>query len=784
MTSEEKIPVPLSDLPEVPASDGVFVFASKTNPDGTFESGKLSVQKIKEEAQKKRGYFNTYESLIAKHPNPSEGETATAGTPFPGTVYDVVDGAWHNTGVVPSADSIPINDYMLNGGSTRTGAQLDNDIKYNELFSILDVIGCGAYTELGTYTQGGLYNKNGIFSTNSYWEYTEIPIVSGSIYNFHDLRIGDGTVAPLILKKGGDLVKIFNNNIKGKNVQFSSDITSILVSRAIGVGSSVGIYDRYVENNVFATNKNSASIFKDADTPAFYINALLDLKINGITGNEVLKLGAFFNRTSDTSNQISIRNENDDDLCSYWNGIVESGIKEVYLSEHLGSGYSGYATINFDVLLNATSPSPLNPRINNEVVKYDSIGRSILKRIDYFPYAKDVFINGIIPTGIIEDLSLRAINGASIPSGNITFSNFKKTNTYSQVTINSGSTVLCNFYVEPSLSGIQTIKLDQYSNSGIEGYIRVNFDLMSVGVAYSNSYYYLDKKRIFNDNLFKSSLLSLGLIGKKDKTLLSIGDSLTAAMEWQKQIKSMLGMTVRTHAKGGAGIIQMIDGYDALPALSASDVTDVDYIALYGGYNNRDVEYGNIGDVYPTNNTIIGMIQYAINRIYELLTDADNLQCKIIIITPHCAGKYNWCDADGYGEWPIGSGKTLEGIAMAICDVANYNSIPCIDLWHNSGINKFTWNKFQSSNVPENTTYTLIGQFNLVSDLPVGSLNQVAKVLENGAMYNTMVHNGTTWKLYNVYPGSPFPYNADQLHLNPLGYAKIGEHIARFINNI
>lgn len=128
MTSEEKIPVPLSDLPEVPASDGMFVFASKTNPDGTFESGKLSVQKIKEEAQKKRGYFNTYESLIAKHPNPSEGETATVGTPFPGTVYDVVDGAWHNTGVVPSADSIPINDYMLNGGSSKTGAQLDTEI--------------------------------------------------------------------------------------------------------------------------------------------------------------------------------------------------------------------------------------------------------------------------------------------------------------------------------------------------------------------------------------------------------------------------------------------------------------------------------------------------------------------------------------------------------------------------------------------------------------------------------------------------------------------------------
>lgn len=164
MTSEEKIPVPLSDLPEVPASDGMFVFASKTNPDGTFESGKLSVRKIKEEAQKKRGYFNTYESLIAKHPNPSEGETATAGTPFPGTVYDVVAGAWHNTGVVPSTDSIPINDYLLNGGSTKTGSQLDANINVNNLALNINSETVVLSGSIGNYTING---STGAIESNS-----------------------------------------------------------------------------------------------------------------------------------------------------------------------------------------------------------------------------------------------------------------------------------------------------------------------------------------------------------------------------------------------------------------------------------------------------------------------------------------------------------------------------------------------------------------------------------------------------------------------------------------
>lgn len=125
MTSADKTAIPLSELPEIPSSDNTFVFGSKTNSDGTFESGKLSISKIKEEIQKKRGYFNTYESLVAKYPNPVPGETATAGTPFPGTVYDVVGGVWHNTGVVPTADSIALNDYMRNGGSEKTGADLD-----------------------------------------------------------------------------------------------------------------------------------------------------------------------------------------------------------------------------------------------------------------------------------------------------------------------------------------------------------------------------------------------------------------------------------------------------------------------------------------------------------------------------------------------------------------------------------------------------------------------------------------------------------------------------------
>lgn len=128
--NNNQIPVPLSELPEINSTDNIFVFASKENTDGTSDSGKLSVSKIRDEAEKKKGYFNSYESLIAKYPNPrKDGEVAYVGTPFPGTVYDVVSGAWNDTRAVPPEDEVPLADYTLNGGSAKSTAQLDEEIE-------------------------------------------------------------------------------------------------------------------------------------------------------------------------------------------------------------------------------------------------------------------------------------------------------------------------------------------------------------------------------------------------------------------------------------------------------------------------------------------------------------------------------------------------------------------------------------------------------------------------------------------------------------------------------
>lgn len=188
--------------------------------------------------------------------------------------------------------------------------------------------------------------------------------------------------------------------------------------------------------------------------------------------------------------------------------------------------------------------------------------------------------------------------------------------------------------------------------------------------------------------------------------VLAIGDSLTSAKKWQLKVTELLGCNITTHAKGGKGYIDLIDGengqdgdYDnetdasgVLRPLSVDDVIGKKLIIVYAGYNERHMSYGEIGDVYPTNNTLAGKVQYVINSIYSLLEQADNLTCKLLFITPHCVGTYGYVNVDGYGEYPTGTGRTLEGISDTIKKIANYNNITVKDLWHESGINKFTWN--------------------------------------------------------------------------------------------
>lgn len=245
------------------------------------------------------------------------------------------------------------------------------------------------------------------------------------------------------------------------------------------------------------------------------------------------------------------------------------------------------------------------------------------------------------------------------------------------------------------------------------------------------------------------------------KKCLVIGDSTSATEQWQKKLSENLGMSVTTHAKGGIGFLQMVVGslgyegdYDnetgntgVLQPLKVSDVYDKHLIIIFGGFNDRGTKLGEITDLYKTDgtgqNTVTGQLQFVLNWIYDLLKGnesyAQNLKCKIVLVTPYCCGKYSYVDYDGYGgdSW---AGYTLREMCNRIVEIASLNNCSSYNAWENSGIGRHTWTIYSAS--------------------PTA----------------TKEAGGDT---------APYPTNADQLHLNnSVGYPHLGDCISAFVSGI
>ena len=275
----------------------------------------------------------------------------------------------------------------------------------------------------------------------------------------------------------------------------------------------------------------------------------------------------------------------------------------------------------------------------------------------------------------------------------------------------------------------------------------------------------------------------------QNKKVLFIGDSITARRVYPEVVKEILGIETYYHCRGGRGIMDMVDGdrgldgdysdfsptADLLLPLKAEDVADMDLIVLYGGYNNIHRDTGKAGDLYALDGsgqkTVAGYMQYAINRIYEELEKADNLGCRILIVTVDCPGKNTWVNVDGYTESKPGMGNSFEAMANVQCDVARYNSLPVCDLFHTSGINRRTWNYFSFENSPKNENYSPY-----LLDENGNPVDMTEIRYEKGKSYYQIRGGEVVLEEYNEI--APYPYNRDQLHKSPAGYRRIGEVIA------
>ena len=262
--------------------------------------------------------------------------------------------------------------------------------------------------------------------------------------------------------------------------------------------------------------------------------------------------------------------------------------------------------------------------------------------------------------------------------------------------------------------------------------------------------------------------------------LLAIGDSITAAQEWQRRAGEVLDWDVRSHCKGGIGILAMVDGDSTLKPLSAADVDGVDAVVLMGFYNERGSVMrpetrGTAADRYPAQNTFCGRLNHAVARVREELARAGNAACPVVLGAPHLYGKYPWIDCTAYEDG--------EQMLAAIREVAEANKLPLVDLLHKGGVDRSNWHVYQASSSPFNAAYlTADGAPNTGVNKPFASLAAAPDPARNKGRFITVKgargcfrSDGAAWRP----DGAPFIWNGDQLHMSRAGYRKIGEVIAR-----
>lgn len=162
------------------------------------------------------------------------------------------------------------------------------------------------------------------------------------------------------------------------------------------------------------------------------------------------------------------------------------------------------------------------------------------------------------------------------------------------------------------------------------------------------------------------------------------GDSITAGhpyedvtgIHWWESVAKTLSYKVTVGAKNGAGYIYKNGPTNAISIVDSTDFTQYDVAVFAFGTNDygNNIPLGELGDLYPANQTLYGAVNYVIKTIYS-----KNPTITLILSTP-----LNRCDKGdlaskyAYGT-PNTEGYTLSQVVEAIKTQADYYGISYVD---------------------------------------------------------------------------------------------------------
>lgn len=174
----------------------------------------------------------------------------------------------------------------------------------------------------------------------------------------------------------------------------------------------------------------------------------------------------------------------------------------------------------------------------------------------------------------------------------------------------------------------------------------------------------------------------------KDKAYYAIGDSIVeisgtkaspvtlggqVLYGYTQAIEDRYGLICSNLGQGGHTITQ---DYSMLYAM---DYSNVSLVTIGYGVNDgrTNVPLGERDSLDTT--TFAGALGSLIKKIYT-----DNKECRILVLTPIQRNYVN-----NWGSYTQNNnGDTLEDFAEMCKSVANYYGTPCVDLFHNSGLNE------------------------------------------------------------------------------------------------
>lgn len=269
-----------------------------------------------------------------------------------------------------------------------------------------------------------------------------------------------------------------------------------------------------------------------------------------------------------------------------------------------------------------------------------------------------------------------------------------------------------------------TLKVDVYKTGSASSYWLTQLATTADGVPRSFI------RKLFQGQTFSSwieltNLQSEGFLGK---TIVCFGDSITENGDYPARLASKLGANVISQGYGGcrmttygagsdystmcmgklssyinsgnytelvnaANDLYTTTGDDNRPqvtALQGIDFNTVDYITIFHGTN----DYGGnmpIGNATDTDeNTFKGAINMVVNNILSKYP-----HIKLLFIAPMWRATYTGVsgtvDSDTYTN-PLGN--LLIDYVNALVERANAHHIPVLDLYRESGINKYNYNYF------------------------------------------------------------------------------------------